>query len=169
MAGETPLMIVDGKGVVVEWSHQAEELLGRPAGEVVGRPATDLVSPVPAPGGDAAERCRHDALRDDAAGAAHGGLRVQPVLREDGSVTWGIFPPPTSGMAPGIETAVLEALSAHTAGALFVVDEELHVVSANAAHRPCPARAHGRSKDAPSPMRGPFPRPANWSTSCARP
>ncbi|AOR37579.1 hypothetical protein BFF78_37770 [Streptomyces fodineus] len=36
-------------------------------------------------------------------------------------------------MAPGMETAVLEALSAHTAGALFVVDEELHVVSANAA------------------------------------
>ncbi|WP_369394532.1 SpoIIE family protein phosphatase [Streptomyces sp. CG1] len=133
MAGETPLMIVDGKGVVVQWSHQAEELLGRPAGEVVGRPATDLVSPVPAPGGDTAERCRHDALRDVAARAARRGLRLQPPLREDGSVTWGIFLPPASGMVPGMETAVLEALSAHMTGVLFVVDEELHVVSANAA------------------------------------
>ncbi|MER6068009.1 PAS domain-containing protein [Streptomyces sp. NPDC001817] len=132
VAGETPLMIVDGKGVVVQWSHQAEELLGRPAGEVVGRPATDLVSPVPAPDGDAAGS-RHDALRDVAARAARRGLRLQPALRKDGSVSWGIFLPPASGMAPGMETAVLEALSAHTAGALFVVDEELHVVSANAA------------------------------------
>ncbi|MFI1290903.1 PAS domain-containing protein [Streptomyces sp. NPDC020792] len=133
MAGETPLMIVDGIGVVVQWSHQAEELLGHPAGEVIGRPATDLVSPVPAPDGDAAERCRHDALRDVAARAARRGLRLQPALREDGSVTWGIFLPPASEMAPGMETAVLDALCAHRAGALFVVDEELHVVSANAA------------------------------------
>ncbi len=34
MAGETPLMVVDGGGVVVQWSHQAEKLWGRPAGEV---------------------------------------------------------------------------------------------------------------------------------------
>ncbi|MFB8183133.1 SpoIIE family protein phosphatase [Streptomyces sp. NPDC055966] len=131
MAGETPLMIVDGKGVVVPWSHQAEELLGHPAGEVIGRPVTDLVSPVAAPGGDAAERGGHDALRDGAAGVADGGLRVQPVLSEDGSVTWRIFLLPADGMAPGIESAVLDAVSTHMAGALFVVDEELHVVSAN--------------------------------------
>jgi PAS domain-containing protein len=142
VAGETPLMIVDGKGVVVQWSHQAEELWGCPVGEVVGRPATDLVGSVSAPGGDAAERCRHDALRDVAARAAHRGLRLQPVLREDGSVTWRIFLPPASGMVPGMETAVLKALSAHTAGALFVVDEELHVVSANAA-----AQALSRSSE----------------------
>ncbi|MFE2992873.1 SpoIIE family protein phosphatase [Streptomyces sp. NPDC059262] len=133
MAGETPLMIVDGQGMVVQWSHQAEELLGRPAGEVVGRPATDLVIPVPAPGGGDMERHRQDALRDVAEGAAGGGLRVRPMLREDGSVTWGIFLPPANGRVPGIETAVLEALSAHTAGAVFVVDDELHVVSANTA------------------------------------
>ncbi|MFI9803797.1 SpoIIE family protein phosphatase [Streptomyces sp. NPDC052301] len=133
MAGETPLMVVDGQGVVVQWSHRAEELLGRSAGDVVGRPATDLVSPVPVPGGGAVERRRHDDLRAVAEGAAGGGLRVRPVLRDDGSVAWGIFLPPANGMVPGIETAVLDALSAHTAGALFVVDEELHVVSANAA------------------------------------
>ncbi|MFF7749255.1 PAS domain-containing protein [Streptomyces sp. NPDC007971] len=57
MAGETPLMVVDGGGVVVQWSHQAEELWGRPAGEVVGRPAIDLASHVPAPGGGDVERC----------------------------------------------------------------------------------------------------------------
>ncbi|WP_294003137.1 SpoIIE family protein phosphatase [Streptomyces sp.] len=133
MAGETPLMVVDGGGVVVQWSHQAEELWGRPAGEVVGRPATDLVSPVPAPGGGDLERCRDDGLLDVAVGAAGGGLHVRPVLRDDGSVTWGIFLPPADGMVPGIESAVLDALSAHMAEALFVVDEELHVVSANAA------------------------------------
>ncbi|MER6981361.1 PAS domain-containing protein, partial [Streptomyces carpinensis] len=133
MAGETPLMVVDGGGMVVQWSHQAEELWGRPAGEVVGRPATDLVNPVPTPGGGDVERCRDHGLRDVAEGAAGGGLWVRPVLRDDGSVAWGIFLPPSDGLVPGIESAVLEALSAHMAGALFVVDEELHVVSANAA------------------------------------
>ncbi|MFF1475044.1 PAS domain S-box-containing protein [Streptomyces sp. Ag109_O5-1] len=133
MAGETPLMIVDGGGVVVQWSHRAEELWGRPAGDVVGRPATDLVSLVPAPGGGDVERRRYDDLRDVAEGAAGSGLCVRPVLRDDGSVAWGIFPPPADGMGPGIESAALDALSAHMAGALFVVDEELRVVSANAA------------------------------------
>lgn len=135
MAGETPLMVVDGGGVVVQWSHQAEELWGLPAGEAVGRPATDLVGLAPTRGVGDVERCGHDDLRDDAEGADGGGLRVRPVLREDGSVTWGIFLPPVDGMALGIGTAVLDALSAHTGGALFVVDEELHVVSANAAAR----------------------------------
>ncbi|GAA3156350.1 SpoIIE family protein phosphatase [Streptomyces rameus] len=136
MAGETPLMVVDGGGVVVQWSHQAEELWGLPAGEAVGRRATDLVSMAPAPGVADVERRRRDRLREDAEGADGGGLRVRPVLREDGAVTWGIFLPPVDGVAPGVETAVLEALSAHTAGALFVVDEELHVVSANTAVQP---------------------------------
>jgi hypothetical protein len=35
--------------------------------------------------------------------------------------------------------------------------------------RPCPARAHRRSKDSPSPIRGAFRPPANWRTCCARP
>ncbi|MEV6117495.1 SpoIIE family protein phosphatase [Streptomyces sp. NPDC052109] len=127
MAGETPLMIVDGAGVVVRWSRRAEELLGRPAAEVIGRPATDLVSPLPAPGR------RQGDLPDGAQGAAHGDLRVRAMPGEDGSVAWGIFLPPASGTVPGLETAVLEAVSAHTSNAVFVVDEELRVVSANAA------------------------------------
>ncbi|SEE23011.1 PAS domain S-box-containing protein [Streptomyces sp. 2231.1] len=133
MAGETPLMVVDGGGDVVQWSHQAEELWGRPAGEVVGRPATDLASPVPAPGGGDVERCSDGGPRDVSEGAAGGGLCVRPVLRDDGSAAWGVFLPPADGLVPGVESAVLETLSAHMAAALFVVDEELHVVSANAA------------------------------------
>ncbi|MGW7004800.1 SpoIIE family protein phosphatase [Streptomyces sp. NPDC054933] len=135
MAGDTPLMIVDGRGVVVQWSHQAEELLGRPAGEVVGHPAIDLVSSLPAPDGDDVAGRGQD-LCDLAGGpAGGGGLRVRPLMRQDGSVAWGIFLPRANGMPPGMRAAVLEALFAHAPGALFVVDEELRIVSANGAAR----------------------------------
>jgi hypothetical protein len=47
MADETPQMIIDGGGVVAQWSHQAEELWGRPAGEVVGRAGNRPGQPCP--------------------------------------------------------------------------------------------------------------------------
>ncbi|MEU2622979.1 PAS domain S-box protein [Streptomyces sp. NPDC007157] len=47
VASDAPLMVIDGAGVVAEWSRHAEELLGHTAGEVVGRPATSLVKPTP--------------------------------------------------------------------------------------------------------------------------
>jgi PAS domain S-box-containing protein len=47
MASDAPLLVLDGAGVVVDWSRHAEELLGHTAGEVVGRSATSLVRPAP--------------------------------------------------------------------------------------------------------------------------
>src|SRR5258708_18140069 len=38
------VMVVDGNGVVVQWSRQAEKLVGCTAEEVVGRPVAHLVT-----------------------------------------------------------------------------------------------------------------------------
>ncbi|MBW8798190.1 MAG: PAS domain-containing protein [Streptomyces sp.] len=95
---------------------------------------------------------------------------MRPVLRDDGSVAWGIFLPSADGMAPGVESVVLKALSAHTAGALFVSDEKLHVVSANAAAQALSGASArqmlGRPLTDAWPLSSP---PANWGTCCARP
>jgi hypothetical protein len=42
------LMVVDGSGVVVQWSRQAQESVGCTAEEVVGQPVTHLVTRVAA-------------------------------------------------------------------------------------------------------------------------
>src|SRR5258708_22017687 len=44
------VMVVDGNGVVVQWSRQAEKLVGCTAEEVVGRPVAHLVTRIMAGG-----------------------------------------------------------------------------------------------------------------------
>src|SRR5260370_13977278 len=44
------VMVVDGNGVVVQWSRQAEKLVGGTAEEVVGRPVAHLVTRIMAGG-----------------------------------------------------------------------------------------------------------------------
>ncbi|MFD3492885.1 SpoIIE family protein phosphatase [Streptomyces sp. NPDC058690] len=90
MAGDAPLMVIDGAGVVVEWSRHAEELLGRTAGEMVGQPATSLIGPAPAASG---RPVGHDrvALCHRRGCAVDADLRMRPLLRKDGSVAWAVF------------------------------------------------------------------------------
>ncbi|GDY46625.1 hypothetical protein SANT12839_075070 [Streptomyces antimycoticus] len=134
VAGDTPLMIVDSSGKVVEWSHRAEELLGRPADEVIGRPVTDLLGSAPPTGGEDVDYPRQVDPRDVASGPAGEGLHIQPLPRHDGSVVWKIFLPLANGTLPApIKAAVLEALHVYAPGPLFVIDGELRVMSANAA------------------------------------
>ncbi|MFF7191552.1 SpoIIE family protein phosphatase [Streptomyces sp. NPDC008222] len=146
MARETPLMIVDSAGVVVQWSRQAAELMRREADEVVGRPATDLViRPVSSSGGGAEPQCGRFDLEDVVGGPAGVDLRVQPLLRHDGSVAWGIFQGPEERTTPsGMRAAALEALLTYAPGGLLILDAQLRIVSANSIARElCDAGSEG--------------------------
>src|SRR5215469_8855902 len=85
-------MVVDCNGVVVQWSHQAEELAGCTAEEVVGQPVAQLVTRVAvgASGADAGAG-RAEVLVPCADGHAIGDLRLRPMARPDGNVAWAIF------------------------------------------------------------------------------
>ncbi|WP_406439207.1 SpoIIE family protein phosphatase [Streptomyces sp. NBC_01613] len=136
MARDAPLMVVDGEGMVVQWSHEAEELLGRTAAEVIGLSATYLVS-------RAAASSRHgtntgpDAVLQHRDGrAVDADLRVRPVLRRDGSVAWAVFQVPANGTTGlGAGSAVLEALFTNAPVGLHVLDKRLRIMSANDAGR----------------------------------
>ncbi|WP_323138977.1 SpoIIE family protein phosphatase [Streptomyces mirabilis] len=137
MAADEPLMVLDDKGVVVRWSRQAEQLLGRAATEVVGRPATSLVTDAGTWSGPGAEPDLGAVLlhhRDGRAVTAD--LQVRPVLRPDGSVVWAISQAPEAEAATGgTGAAVLEALFTESPVGLYVLDTELRIVRANKATR----------------------------------
>ncbi len=135
VAGDAPLMVVDGEGVVLQWSREAEELLGRAADGVVGRLATHLVTRTAAMSGHCAESGRGEvALHRGDGRSVDVDLRVRPVLRQDGSVAWAVFQAPANeGTSPGVGAAVLEALFTHVPVGLHVLDKELRIESANIA------------------------------------
>ncbi|WP_322974019.1 SpoIIE family protein phosphatase [Actinacidiphila oryziradicis] len=137
MAPDESLMVVDGKGVVVQWSRQAEELLGRAATEVVGQPATSLVTDAGTWSGRGAEPdCGAAVLHHRDGRAVTADLRVRPVLRRDGSVVWAISQAPAAEAATGgMGAAVLEALFTQSPVGLYVLDTELRIVRANKATR----------------------------------
>jgi PAS domain S-box-containing protein len=135
MEGDVPLMVVDGAGVVLQWSSEAETLLGRPANEVVGRSVTPLLGrpgDVPAAG---TEPGSDEVVLYDARGrVAAADLRVRPLLRRDGVVDWAVFPAPAKeALTPEARTVVLQALFMRAPVGLLVLDPELRIVSANKA------------------------------------
>ncbi|MFJ7949488.1 SpoIIE family protein phosphatase [Streptomyces sp. NPDC096354] len=126
------LMIIDGSGVIMEWSHEAESLLGIPASQALGLPATGLFTV--GKGDHGAEEVLLSCREGDAATCE---LRVRPVLR-DGAVAWevGRLPTePTGGTAAGIGASVLEALFTQSPIGLHIIDPELRVVRFNTAAR----------------------------------
>ncbi|MBY8882286.1 SpoIIE family protein phosphatase [Actinacidiphila acidipaludis] len=131
MGGDAPLLVVDSAGRVARWSPAAEELLGPSAGEALGRPLTELLrAPPQGPGDDGGTR-RRRRLAELAGGPGGRGLDVRPDLGPDGSLTWEVFLPPAGRTRPGVDAAVLEALVDHAPGGLFVLDDDLRVLSAN--------------------------------------
>ncbi|MEU9479433.1 SpoIIE family protein phosphatase [Streptomyces sp. NPDC048191] len=133
VASDAPLMVMDGAGAVVEWSRQAQELLGHTAGEVVGRPVTSLVRPVPAASGHSLGRDRV-ALCHRSGRAVAVDLRMRPLLREDGSVAWAVFQAAADEhKASWTGAAVLEALFAQAPFAVYVLDPTLRITACNAA------------------------------------
>ncbi|MFI0960322.1 SpoIIE family protein phosphatase [Streptomyces sp. NPDC021080] len=136
MTAATPLMVVDGAGVVVRWSRRAREIWLRSDSEAVGRTALALVAPdVEGPGG----AFGHDAEPGDGPLVIHdaGGmpvdLRVQVVPLSDGTLAWGVFEAGDGTTPDGTRTTVFDILRANTHEAFFVLDAALRVLSVNEA------------------------------------
>ncbi|WP_326605507.1 SpoIIE family protein phosphatase [Streptomyces sp. NBC_01800] len=132
MRGDT-LMIIDGSGVITEWSHEAASLLGLPESEVLGLPATGIF---------AVGKSNHGGeelqLRSREGRTATCQLWVRPVLRK-GAVAWEIGrqpAEPTGGThVDGISASVIEALFTQSPIGLHILDPELRVVRVNMATR----------------------------------
>ncbi|MER5525941.1 SpoIIE family protein phosphatase [Streptomyces sp. NPDC002677] len=135
VAGDDPLMVVDGSGIVVQWSRQAEALLGRGADEVLGRSITPWLTRATAVTDQQAEPIRNEVALYDASGhVVAKDLRVRPLPRQDGSLVWGLFQAPADGApAPDGNTVVLEALFTRVPVGLYFLDMGLHIAAANVA------------------------------------
>jgi PAS domain S-box-containing protein len=94
------LMVVDRDGVVVQWSHQAEELAGCTADQVIGQPVAHLVTRVAAGARGAARAGQLEVLVPGADSHSIGELRLRPVPRPDGSVAWAVFQAGGEGATP---------------------------------------------------------------------
>ena len=134
MAEDPLLMVIDGNGVVVEWSHRAQKLVGCTAEEVVGQPVGHLVTRVAEGARGDARPGRADVLLRGADGRAVADLRVQPMPGPDGTVAWAVCQAaPGVAAIPDIQAAAAEAWFAHAPVGLYVLDTDLRIVSAGLA------------------------------------
>jgi PAS domain S-box-containing protein len=128
------VMVVDGNGVVVQWSRQAEKLVGCSAEEVVGRPVAHLVTQIAAGARGHARPGGADLLLPGADGHALGDLRVRPMPRPDGAVEWAVFDAARGGPTiADVQAAAAQAWFGHAPAGLYVLDTELRIVSAGLA------------------------------------
>src|SRR5258708_39409186 len=129
------VMVVDGNGVVVDGSREAEKLVGCTAEEVVGRPVADLVARIMAGAcGDARPGGADVPLLPVADGHAVGDLSVRPMPRRDGAVEWAVFQAARGGgTIADVEAAAAQAWVAHAPAGLYVLDTELRILSAGLA------------------------------------
>ncbi|SFG69530.1 SpoIIE family protein phosphatase [Streptomyces mirabilis] len=133
-------VLLDADGVIIEWSGEAEALLGHRREEMVGRPLSPLlVRPEPDEEGGVPQAppvsggCRVR-LRD------RSGLPVDvewwmcPHISPKDPVTWAVFLAATRGADPGdFDRAVLDALLTESPMGLHVLDTELRLVRFNTA------------------------------------
>lgn len=95
MTAATPLMVVDGAGVVVRWSRRAREIWLRSDSEAVGRTALAMVTP------DTGNTVGTDSVDGTSPGSGplviHDvdgnpvDLRVRVMPLSDGAIAWGVF------------------------------------------------------------------------------
>ncbi|MER6996194.1 SpoIIE family protein phosphatase [Streptomyces sp. NPDC000410] len=146
--------MVDARGVVTEWSPEAERLLGHPADQVLGRPAAQLLagahevaeaaSAAPAPDG-AAVLVRH---RDGHLLPCR--LAIRPEAASGTRTRWEVLlaPADTAPPQPELDRALLEALFTQSPVGLFLLDPGLRLVRFNAAgegmHGVSPTEALGK-------------------------
>ncbi|WTF82923.1 SpoIIE family protein phosphatase [Streptomyces sp. NBC_01594] len=122
-------MIIDGSGVITEWSHEAASLLGLPASEVLGLPATGLFTVAKGNhGGEALQLSSREGRTSTCE------LWVRPVL-QDGAVAWEIGRQPSEHPggthADGISESLIEALFTESPIGLHILDRELRIVRIN--------------------------------------
>jgi GAF domain-containing protein/anti-sigma regulatory factor (Ser/Thr protein kinase) len=128
------VMVVDGNGVVVQWSRLAEKLVGCTAQEVVGRPVAHLVTQIAAGARGDEGPSGAGVLLPGPGGHAIGDLRVRPMLRRDGAVEWAVFQAARGGATiADVQATAAQAWFAHAPAGLFVLDTELRIVSADLA------------------------------------
>jgi serine phosphatase RsbU (regulator of sigma subunit)/PAS domain-containing protein/anti-sigma regulatory factor (Ser/Thr protein kinase) len=128
------VMVVDGHGMVVQWSRQAEKLVGCTAGEAVGRSVADLAAQMAAGARGGARPGAADVLLPGAGRNAVGDLRVRPVLRRDGAVEWAVLQAaPDRATIAEVQATAAQAWFAHAPAGLYVLDTELRIVSAGLA------------------------------------
>ncbi|WP_158997268.1 SpoIIE family protein phosphatase [Streptomyces aureus] len=135
MNAATPLMVVDGAGVVVRWSRRAREIWLRSDAEAVGRTALTLVAPDvadPEASGRGSESGAAPLVVHDAGGHPVD-LRVQVMPLPDGTLAWGVFEATGSTALDGTRTSVSDILRANAHEAFFVLDPALRVLSVNEA------------------------------------
>ncbi|MET9410302.1 SpoIIE family protein phosphatase [Streptomyces sp. NPDC002935] len=132
MTGDTPLMIVDGAGVVVRWSRRAREIWLRSDSEAVGQAALAMVMADAGDSGVGTEPGSGAPGIHDVDGNPVD-LRVQVVPLSDGGVAWGVFEADNSAVPGDTRTAAFDILRAKTGEAFFVLDSELRVLSVNEA------------------------------------
>lgn len=134
MAVDAFVMVVDGNGVVAQWSRQAEKLVGCTAEEVVGRPVAHLVTQIATGARGDARPGGADLLLPGAGGHALGDLRVRPMPRPDGAVEWAVFDAARGGTTiADVQAAAAQAWFGHAPAGLYVLDTELRIVSAGLA------------------------------------
>ncbi|MEU1471624.1 SpoIIE family protein phosphatase [Streptomyces sp. NPDC005761] len=108
---DSPLIVVDGGGIVTGWSAGAEQLFGLPAADATGRPVADLL----AAGGWLRKR-------DGAAG-----LWVQPLAGADWG--WGIWA--SDGDVGAVGQALLDMMFSQAYVPVRVLDPHLRVMRAS--------------------------------------
>ncbi|WP_063796102.1 SpoIIE family protein phosphatase [Streptacidiphilus griseoplanus] len=124
-------LVVDARGVVVEWSPAAQRLLGHPAARVVGRPVTELLAGATDGAGDTGDvGLRH---RDGHAVGCRVRVRAEAAGTADGP-RWTVeLTAAGTGPDPAIDGALLDALFTRSPVGLFVLDPQLRLLRFNAA------------------------------------
>ncbi|MET7860319.1 SpoIIE family protein phosphatase [Streptomyces sp. NPDC005318] len=156
MRGDT-LMIIDGSGVITEWSREAGRLLGLPASDALGRPATGFLTV-----GEGDHGGKELRLRSREGRTAPCELWVQPVLR-DGAVAWEIGRQPTDpaeeSRTNSIGASLIETLFTQSPNGLHILDPELRIVRVNTAalalYEVLPESVLGRPVTEAYPLSGP--------------
>jgi PAS domain S-box-containing protein len=128
-------LVVDTHGVVVEWSPQAEALLGYSAEEVLGRPVTILLAgPGKQEASTAWERTRGGAFRHRSGPILHVGVQLWPAVGEGGVVRWSVLLAPEDGSTqPEIDASVLRAVLTQSPLGVQVLDPDLRLMRFNTA------------------------------------
>ncbi|MET8331487.1 SpoIIE family protein phosphatase [Streptomyces sp. NPDC005181] len=138
VAAQGARLVVDDHGVVVEWSSQAQALLGYSAEEVLGHQVTFLLTgPGEQVDPDASEvrgpGCG-PAVRHRSGERLEVGVQVWPLVREGGAVWWSVLLARAGGSGPqNVDGAILRAVLTQSPLGLQVLDPDLRVMRFNTA------------------------------------
>ncbi|WP_406362690.1 SpoIIE family protein phosphatase [Streptomyces sp. NBC_01579] len=138
VADQGARLVVDDHGVVVEWSSQAQALLGYSAEEVLGRRVAVLLTgpgEQTDPGAcEVRKSAREPAVRHRSGQGLAVGIQVWPIVGEGDAVWWSVLLTPAGGSGRlSIDSAVLRAVLTQSPLGLQVLDPDLRLMRFNTA------------------------------------